>query len=900
MFGFIIRQLRHRPGRGAGLGAGILVAAAGFCLLTSAVDTEQANVHATVDANLWPAYDILVRPAGTAASSVPTDVVASGLVPDTYLSGVYGGITEAQDEQISRLAGVGVAAPVAVLGYVLEQEYLPIDVTKYVSGNGDQLLRLSVTRSTDNGGSVFPSADEAYLLLTDKNVGSLLTSQGTNGSGSSQPSSSGVSRTECTGGLSVPQDLEQPYQDSSCFTQTQSKVQAYLVWSIPLLVAGIDPAAETKLDGLGGAVTSGRYLAESDAPTSGSSGQSTSIPVLAGSILHSNDDADVQIESVNPAAVIAHAGKLTQDGLDTTISGEQGSVLGNVKLTEQDAYAQLLAAYTTGETDGIPPVEAYWTAGQASVSAMAGGIAVKSVAKAPDDTWDSLLNGQTNTVVPPRDEQDTAFRSLTEHEADNSGGASMVDLNVVGTFNSAAVDGSSSSASNQTALNVFSPASAAGADAASRAALGGKALEPNSNLAGYLQQPPTLLTTINALTAFGASNFQGADESAPISAIRVKVSGLTGTDRQKLNRVAQVAYEIHKTTGLTTDVMAGSSTQNVDVSLAAGKYGRPALSLTQPWTGEGVGVTVLDAVDRMSLLLFFIVLLATGLFLANGVNAAVRARRREIGVLRAVGWGKGAVFRSVLGEVALLGAIAGAVGTVLSLGLVSALSLRVPLDRVALVTPVAVLLSVAAGWLPAWRAARGRPTDVITGSAARARRAPGVHGVAGMVIASLLRAPWRAATGAAALGISVVTLSILLSLNARFGGQIGNSALSDIVDLQARSIDYLSAGFAVFIGAASVADTVYLGIRERAAEFAVLTAQGWRRRHVARVALGEALAIGVVGAVAGAVAALGLGGEGQASITAAAAGVLVVLLAAVGMLALPRVRPTALILAEED
>lgn len=492
------------------------------------------------------------------------------------------------------------------------------------------------------------------------------------------------------------------------------------------------------------------------------------------------------------------------------------------------------------------------------------------------------------------------MRGLTAHEGVTSGGGLMVSLDIVGTFNSAAVDGSRSPSSTQTALNIFSPATAAGANPASRAALGGKPLEPNSNLAGYLQQPPTLLTTINALSAFGASNFDGADESAPISAIRVKVSGLTGTDRQKLDRVAQVAYEIHKATGLTTDVMAGSSTQNVDVALPAGKYGRPALTVAQPWTGEGVGVTVLNAIDRMSLLLFLIVLLATGLFLANGVNAAVRARRREIGVLRALGWGKGAVFKSVLGEVALLGAIAGVIGTVLSLGLIPVFSLKVPLDRVALVTPVAVLLSVAVGWLPAWRAARGRPTDVITGSAARARRAPGVHGVAGMVLASLLRAPWRAATGAAALGISVVTLSILLSLNARFGGQIGDSVLSNIVDLQARSIDYLSAAFAVVIGAASVADTVYLGMRERAAEFAVLTAQGWRRRHVARVALGEALAIGVLGAVAGAAAALALGGRPQATLTAAAAGVLIVLLAAAAMLTLPRVRPTALILAEED
>ncbi len=87
-----------------------------------------------------------------------------------------------------------------------------------------------------------------------------------------------------------------------------------------------------------------------------------------------------------------------------------------------------------------------------------------------------------------------------------------------------------------------------------------------------------------------------------------------------------------------------------------------------------------------------------------------------------------------------------------------------------------------------------------------------------MVLASLLRAPWRAATGAVALGISVFMLSVLLSLNARFGGQIGDSALSGLVDLQARSVDYLSAAFAVLIGAAGVADTVYLGMRERATE----------------------------------------------------------------------------------
>lgn len=900
MLGFVIRQLRYRPGRGAGLGAGILAAAAGFCLLTSSVDTEQANVHATVDANLWPPYDILVRPAGTAASPTPEGVVASGLVPDTYLSGIYGGITESQYSQISRLTGVGVAAPVAVLGYVLQVEEIPVDVTKYVSGGGDHLLRLSVTRSTDSGATVFPTSDESYLLVTGKDVTSVLKPQSaTDGLPGGTVSSGGPGiggQTVCLGGLSDTQDLEIQYQVSSCFGRGSGPVQAYLVWSIPMLVAGIDPVAENRLDGLGSAIVGGRYLGAGEGATLTESGAYASVPVLADTTLNAADDATVRIESVDPVPVLSHAGSIGQDALDAEVDGEPAAVLGAVKVSEQDAYDRLLLPSAELHT-----VFGYWTAGQASVASGAGGaVTVKTAAQAPADVWDSRFEGDTGTVIPPIDVQDTAFRGLTEYVPGATAANTVVGLDVVGTFDPSRVRGSRSDGSTQAALDIYAPATASGADAASRAALGGRPLEPNSNIAGYLQQPPTLLTTLGALSEFGPQNFPGADDSAPISVIRVKVSGLTGSDRQKLNRVAEVAYEIHKATGLSTDVMAGSSAQNVDVSLPAGKYGRPALSLVQAWTGEGVGIIVLDAVDRMSLLLFLVVLLATALFLANGVNAAVRARRREIGVLRALGWSGWAVFRSILGEVAVLGAIAGVLGTGLSSALVAALSLKVPWDRVALVTPVAVALAVGVGWLPAWRAARGRPTDVIAGSAAKARRAPGVHGVPGMILASLLRAPWRAATGAAALGISVVTLSILLSLNARFGAQIGDSALSGLVDLQARSVDYLSAAFAVLIGAASVADTVYLGMRERAAEFAMLSAHGWRRTHVARVALGEALAIGVIGAGFGALAAVALGGEWRASVTAAAAGILIVLLAAVLILVIGRARPAASILAEED
>ena len=43
-----------------------------------------------------------------------------GLVRDDYLSGIFGGITMAQYHRIARLPGVQVAAPIAMIGYVLQ------------------------------------------------------------------------------------------------------------------------------------------------------------------------------------------------------------------------------------------------------------------------------------------------------------------------------------------------------------------------------------------------------------------------------------------------------------------------------------------------------------------------------------------------------------------------------------------------------------------------------------------------------------------------------------------------------------------------------------------------------------------------------------------------------------
>ena len=95
----ILDQIRHRPGRAAALAAGILVAAVSFSLLTAATNTQTAQVTGTIQHNLRPAYDILVRPKGSETALEKSQ----DLVRDNYLSGIFGGITMAQYQKIKNI-----------------------------------------------------------------------------------------------------------------------------------------------------------------------------------------------------------------------------------------------------------------------------------------------------------------------------------------------------------------------------------------------------------------------------------------------------------------------------------------------------------------------------------------------------------------------------------------------------------------------------------------------------------------------------------------------------------------------------------------------------------------------------------------------------------------------------
>jgi hypothetical protein len=952
MHRLILHQMRHQPGRAMALGAGILVAAVSFSLLTAATTTETAQVTGTVQSNLHPAYDILVRPSGS-ENALEKD---EGLVRDNYLSGMFGGITMAQYQAIKRIPGVGVAAPIAMIGYVLMTVDFALDVTPVLTSGKAEVLTMTDDRVADRGLTRYPPEPLGYIYVTPDN----LTPQFPTGTydpftaivGDQESLPNGTTPRVCAEYVAVkPSSPLSDFQadDAACWSWADGdgtgwnghppQITANFEISFPFLVAAIDPQAEEQLDGLGGAVVSGRYLTESDtARLIESPNPGFEVPVLATTDPYIDDQDGITVSSLPPAAVdLVREQGLSPDQLAAALAAQPATPVMHTTISSTTAYRQLLEAVSEGPSDTGPGsqevasadiIDAYWTAGAVDYTTLPGGALAPSPVINPDSIWKansftSLTSGNdADSEAVPIDDSDASFRPLTEvvsinpFTAPSSSGCGSASnpcptpplpiIDVVGKFDPSKLPGFS--ALSAVPMETYYPPSATGANAASRQALHNQSLLPDANIAGYLQEPPLMITTINALPAF-EKEFPTAQSAAPISSVRIRVTGLRGTVKQELGEIAGVAAAIRKATGLQVDITAGSSPTTETVALPAGEYGRPALLLDESWVRKGVALVIVAALDTKSVTLFALILLVTALFLVNGGIAGVRARRREIGVLRCLGWPRPAIFQLILGELLLLGAVAGLLGTGISAAVILGLHIQIPLWRVGLITPVAVGLSGLAGLIPAWLATRGQPLDAVAPAVVAPRhRARPVRRLFGLAWSNLHRRPARAGLAAVALGVGVGALAVLLGIDLAFSQTVRGSLLGSFVTGEVRGVDYLSAALAITLGAASVADVLYVDVRERAPELAALAATGWRRRHLIRIALYEGAAIGLLGSLAGAIVGIGatwlLGGSplpllGVAVASVAAGVALAVAVSWIVIGAVSARRPVAEALAEE-
>ena len=163
MVGWVWRTTARQGSRWGTLFVTLVVAAFGFAMLTAQSVASRLDVVQTTDANSRSAYDVLVRPLGSRLALEQE----RGLVQPGFLD-TDQGISLAQWRRIQELPGVEVAAPIAVVGWVMPTLQAPVDLSGVgVTPAEPTLLRRTATWTYDNGASTVRAAPALEYLTTN-------------------------------------------------------------------------------------------------------------------------------------------------------------------------------------------------------------------------------------------------------------------------------------------------------------------------------------------------------------------------------------------------------------------------------------------------------------------------------------------------------------------------------------------------------------------------------------------------------------------------------------------------------------------------------------------------------------------------------------------------------------
>lgn len=253
---------------------------------------------------------------------------------------------------------------------------------------------------------------------------------------------------------------------------------------------------------------------------------------------------------------------------------------------------------------------------------------------------------------------------------------------------------------------------------------------------GLPQLSPSMVTGFTFPVDWNRS-FVAETKPGPMTRSQAQVVGVS--DRGLLAGIViplDVARRLNASAGADANTFTGVALEAVDPSqvpaiVSAVKAMGLSVDDQERRMAENAGAAVAITTSAMALLSLLICVLAA-FNIAHALSAAVRARERELGVMRAVGASRADVFRLVMAEAFVLGLLGGLAGTALAVS--SALGVDMLAARVLPEFPfkpdsffalppwlfaggvaLGVLAAVAGAWLPARRASAIDPARVLAG-----------------------------------------------------------------------------------------------------------------------------------------------------------------------------------------
>lgn len=784
---------------------GVLILSTGLSYLIGITQANNGTVVDELQKRWKSSYHLVVRPQGS--RSVTEEL---NLLEPNYLSGLEGGISLEQYDQIKAIANVEIAAPIAMIGS--NTTYVDLE-NPNITENG--IYRVKMIEETNIGAKIEVSETSLYATA-----------------GNWQPG----------GEVAIDYGISPGIPNLSYGTS--------------VMIAGIDPEAEAALAGLDQAIISSdssRYFNDSD--TFLATGEVLGVPEYRIPVLISDRDfvdanityrfekLDIPFDTNQQLIAEDILAKGKEKYLDTI----KGTTVKEFTYHTTDVHEKLIKKILDPSFDGIMTMpDRAWVALKPSP------VKYSPVTSPFPERWPYAY--EVEPFKLPDDSPwpiKNMYRQFNPYSVDSSAWPKL-RLDFIGVFDPANLQ-ISKDPLTELPMETYFPAKAQWVmDGENNPVNPAAEMKPTNDDFGFLTKPPLVLTTLEA-----AAQVLG---ETPISAIRINVKGVELMDEESEKQLKAVAKDIEEKTGLITDITLGSSPQLALTHLPALGSEEGLGWIQQPWIKIGSSISIFkEAKIGLSGVIASVILVAIVYVFASSI-IMLFARKKEFAVLLALGWRPAQLSKMLFYEATLLGSVVALISWfILGLFFVSG-SVDTSALRVFFIGISGLSIYWIGSFIPIVLIYRIKPFESMrVGEVShRAKRFVRSESVVGMSFNNLFSQWQRSVLSVLAIAVPTSLFIFFLFVTFRLKGVLYATWLGEYVALEVGTMHYVAMGVALLIALLTTTEIMWQNVSERQSQIAVLKATGWYNRGVRLLVLWEGALTGLLAGIIGMAISLGL------------------------------------------
>jgi ABC-type antimicrobial peptide transport system permease subunit len=823
---FILKNWLRNKKRMIPMLIGALVISSGLGYISGVQESSRGTIEHILQKKWKSSYDIVVRPPDSRSITEEHQ-----LLEPNYLSGISGGISLEQLHTIKNIDEVAIAAPIAVIG----NTYAIITFDKL---HREHLKEPGVYSYT-------------YKTLSDNGV---------------RVEERGTHTEYFTTKEWAPQKNEPQEYTPYGVIYWPGLVSS---WTTQLLV-GVDPVEEAKLVGLDKAIVpigESRYFTDQDIVTE-SEGEIKSrkvpfkisqIPIIVSKEPFVKETYQYTIKKLNLPFSDKKTAKKTMENVLEKGGIEYLKTIGSEEIENYTYDSKLGHEIFLAKMTGIDPetqkpfyhpkydAEFSW-----SVSSKAAPLEYKEIHSPFKDKWKYAFEIQPKKIVSGENVfyAYRPFNRYTEHTLD----APKIEPYYVGVYDPSKL-ALTMDPLTDVPMETYRPATASLVLDQK-----GKPINPPATIHNegmpfsLLTSPPVLLTTIE-----GAKSIMG---DKPISAIRVKVSGVEKINEDSQAILEKVARTIEEKTGLITDITLGSSPQPT-LSYIPDNGPKESLGwIEQPWVQLGAAYGIYKESKVGSSALMFIIMLVAIIYVISTNIVSFLAQKKELALLLAIGWRNSKLVQMVFYEAMILGVFVAVSSLAMSFIAYFQSDDEVPLSimKFTLIGVIGFLIYGLGAIIPAFIVGQINPKEAMSSGeiSQNSRRLTKVNGIFSMAIGHFFGKWKRNTLSVISIMLPSALLMFFIFISLKLKGVLYTSWLGQFVAMEIGVSHYIIIGVSLMIAILTTYEIMWQNVTERSAELSVLKAFGWTNSSVQSLVLMEGLITGSLSGLFGYLFSLGM------------------------------------------